>query len=144
MAGVQINMPDKTIFETDIKILIAHINYGGHLANDAVLSICQEARIRFLESLGYTELDIGEGRATIMADAAIRFLSEAYRGQEIAVSIGVDNISRCSFRLYYLLNNKQSGKAIAKVSTGIVSFDYKQKKVVSLPAPFKKQLLGTQ
>jgi len=144
MARVELNIPEKIIFETDIEVLISHINYGGHVGNDAILSICQEARIRFLESIGYTELDIGEGIATIMADASIRFLSEAYRGQEIAVSIGVDGITRCSFCLYYLLHNKHSGKSIAKVSTGIVSFDYKLKKVVALPAPFKKQLLGTR
>jgi hypothetical protein len=44
------------------------INYGGHLGNDAVLSLVHEARVRFLKQQGYTENNI-EGAGIIMADA---------------------------------------------------------------------------
>jgi hypothetical protein len=39
MARVKIDLPDKFIFKTEIPIRINDINYGGHLGNDAVLSI---------------------------------------------------------------------------------------------------------
>jgi len=75
MARIKIELPGKFIFKTEITIRVSDLNYGGHLGNDSVLSICHEARLRFLKHLGYSELDV-EGSGIIMSDAAIQYKGE--------------------------------------------------------------------
>uniref|UniRef100_UPI0040486BD4 acyl-CoA thioesterase n=1 Tax=Roseivirga sp. TaxID=1964215 RepID=UPI0040486BD4 len=134
MPRVKIELPEHFIFETNIQIRISDINYGGHLGNDSVLSIIHEARFRFFNSLGYKdELSI-DGFGTIQADVAIAYKGEAFHGETIKVQIAVDEISRKSFELVYLLSTPQ--KEIARAKTGIAMFDYEENKVVSLPEPF--------
>ena len=70
MSRVQIKLPETFVFHTDIAVQIGDINYGNHLANDAVLRLCHEARLRFLHALGFSEMDVA-GVGLIMADAAI-------------------------------------------------------------------------
>ena len=88
MARVKIELPREFIFKTEIPIRINDINYGGHLGNDAVLSIAHEARLRFLKQHNFTELDAG-GAGIIMVDAAIQYKAEGFYGDIITVEIAV-------------------------------------------------------
>jgi len=47
MSRVRFKLPDRFLFTTEIPLRVSDINYGGHLGNDAVLSLAQEARMRF-------------------------------------------------------------------------------------------------
>jgi acyl-CoA thioesterase FadM len=137
MARIKLGLPEKFHFTTDINVRISDINYGGHLGNDAVLSIIHEARMRFLKSLGFSELDCG-GPGIIMSDAAIVFKSESFYGDIISASVGVDEFNPMGCDIYYQLLNKESGKEIARAKTGIAFFDYEQRKLAKVPEAFKK------
>lgn len=135
MARIKLTLPEKVLFTTTLDTQIGHINYGGHLANDAVLSLTHEARIRFLKSLGCTEMDIG-GAALIMSDAMISFRSEAFHGEKLKFDIGSDEISRFGFDLYYRISEVNTGREVAWVKTGMASFSYHDRKLVPLPESF--------
>lgn len=77
MGRIELNMPQQYSFSTEVEVRIGDINYGGHLGNDALLSLIHEARMRYFAALGYTELSLG-GVGTIMADSAIVYKSEAF------------------------------------------------------------------
>ncbi|MCW8811925.1 MAG: acyl-CoA thioesterase, partial [Chlorobium sp.] len=77
MARIKVELPEKFHFRTEIQIRITDINYGGHLGNDSLLSIIHEARLRFLNHLGYSESNV-EGIGIIMVDAGIQYKSEAF------------------------------------------------------------------
>lgn len=136
MARIKLGLPEKFHFSTDISVRIGDINYGGHLGNDAVLSIIHEARMRFLKNLGFSELDCG-GPGLIMSDAAIVFKSESFYGDIISVSVGVDEFNPMGCDIYYQLLNKENGKEIARAKTGIVFFDYEKRKPEKVPEKFK-------
>ena len=72
MTRVEINLPEKFIYTTEITLRISDINYNDHLGNDTMLSLAQEARLRFLSKYGFTELNIA-GAGIIMVDAAVRY-----------------------------------------------------------------------
>lgn len=48
---------DKPLFQTALTVQVGDVNYGGHLANDAVLRLCHEVRMRWLATLGWSEMD---------------------------------------------------------------------------------------
>jgi len=55
-------------FQFAYRVGVADINYGGHVANSAVLNFFQDARIAYLAALGpYSEIDLG-GCGIIMPD----------------------------------------------------------------------------
>lgn len=139
MARVIIEIPDKFIIKTEIPIRINDINYGGHLGNDAVLSIAHEARLRFLKQHNFTELNV-DGAGIIMVDAAVQYKAEALYGDIISVEVAVTDVTKVGCDFVYRCTNKNTGTVIAIVKTGIVFYDYKNKKVQPVPEKFKSVL----
>ncbi len=86
MPRIKLELPDKFHFHTEIPVRITDLNYGNHLANDALLSILHETRIQFLGHLGYTEVNI-EGYGIIMGDAAIIYKSQSYYGDILKIAL---------------------------------------------------------
>ena len=123
MARIQINLPDKFIFSTNISIRISDINYGGHLAHDSILSLTHEARVRFLNSLGYSEANI-DGSGIIISDAALVYKTEAFYGPILKVEIAVNNFNKYGCDFYYKLTDHDSEKEVSRAKTGIVFYDY--------------------
>lgn len=132
---VKLQMPDKYDFTCDFVLRVTDMNYGNHLGNDRILVLAQEGRALFLKSIGCTEFDLF-GASIIQADAAIVYKSEGYAGDLIKCHIKVENISRSSFDLMYLFENTTTGKTLVFCKTGMVCYDYKEKKVVGVPDRF--------
>ena len=129
-------MPGRFHFTTEIPLRVSDINYGGHLGNDAVLAIAQEARMRFLQSHGWTELDVS-GVGIIMTDAALVYRSEAFYGDVLTIDVAVADMQQLGCDFLFRVTNKASGKEVALVKTGIVFFDYAKRKPAPVPAPFR-------
>ena len=128
-------MPDKKLTEVKVLVRISDINYGNHLGNDSLVSIIHEARILWLKSLNYTELNI-EGTGLIMSDLAVEYKNESFYGDELTIAIFAGEISPVSFELYYSITNQEE-KLIAKAKTGMVCYDYGLKKVTAVPGKLK-------
>jgi acyl-CoA thioesterase FadM len=129
-------LPDRFLFTTEIPLRVSDINYGGHLGNDAVLSLAQEARMRFLCSHGWTEQDV-TGVGIIMTDAVVVYRSEAFYGDVLTIDVAVADIGEIGCDFLFRMVNKASGKEIARGKTGIVFFNYANRKPSSVPAEFR-------
>jgi acyl-CoA thioesterase FadM len=70
MPRVQLEPRARYPFAWEITVRTTDLNYGGHLGNDRVLSLVHEARVAFLASHGWTELDCG-GASLIMAETGL-------------------------------------------------------------------------
>ena len=143
MERVKITLPPSFTFSTNISIRITDLNYGGHVGNDSFLSLVHEARQQFLVHYGYTELDFS-GTSLIMADAVIEYKHELTYGQELKISVTAGGFDKIGFDLFYLLEVKIDGNWITagKVKTGMMCFDYKAKKRVSVPQEAIELLMG--
>ena len=136
MPRAKLELPSKFDFSTEIPLRITDINYNDHLGNDAILSIIHEARVRFYKKYGFTELDI-DGAGTIMSDAILVYKSEAHYGDIVRIDIAVHDLQKKSFDFLYLLTNKETGKEIARAKTGIVFYDYQNRKIIDIPLKFR-------
>jgi acyl-CoA thioester hydrolase len=142
MARIKIDTPASFCFSTPFAVRITDLNYGAHVGNDNVLSFLHEARVRFLASLGYSEMDL-EGVGLIMSDAALVFKNEIYYGDDLMISIQPAEVSRIGFELIYKIEKKSSGQLIsaALAKTAMVCFDYSLKKIVNLPEAVRTKLI---
>lgn len=139
MARVKVELPEVFLYSTDIQVRIDDINYGNHLGNDALLSLLHEARIRFLQHFGLQELDI-QGLGILIADAAIQYKAQAFRGEILRMQIGLADIGRKGCDIVYSCTNLDSGQEIARAKTGIVFFDYQKQQVARIPDLFLQNL----
>ena len=136
MTRVRLEMPEGFLFTTAIPLRVSDINYGGHLGNDAVLSLAQEARMRFLRSHGWTEQDV-RGVGMIMRDAVVVYRSEAFYGDVLTIDVAVADMGQLGCDFLFRMVNKESGKEVAEVKTGMVFFDYSKRKPSPIPAEFR-------
>lgn len=139
MPRIKITIPEKFIFKTEIPIRITDINYGGHLGNDSMLSIVHEARVKFLNHLGYSESNV-EGVGIIMIDAGVQYKSEGFYGDNLLIEMSVNDFSGIGCDFIYRIANKESKKEIALAKTGIVFFDYEKRKTASVPSAFRNKI----
>jgi acyl-CoA thioester hydrolase len=139
MARIQIQLPEHFLFETVLPVCISDINYGSHMTNDAILRFAHEARLRFLQAHGYSEMD-AEGYGIIMADAAICYKAEVFHGASLRIRVGISDISRHGFDLVYQAVDDNSKQEVARLKTGIVFFDYKVRKIARIPEQFLSRI----
>lgn len=138
MARIKIVFPEHYLATLSIPVRITDINYGNHVGNDAFVTIIHEARMQWLQHHGYTELNV-EGIGLIMSDLVLEFRNQSYYGDIVDVKLGAGEISRVSFELYYQLIAKRNNEIIllANAKTGMVCYNYSEKKVVEIPEKLK-------
>ena len=95
------------------------MNYGNHLDNALLLTVVSEARLRFLKSMGYTELDV-DGLGIIVADAALQYKSEGHHGETMRVEMTAAEFGKYGCDLYWRMSEAQSAREVARGKTGIV------------------------
>jgi len=139
MARVKIALPPTFRFATTLPVRITDLNYGGHLGNDALLSILHEVRVQFLAALGEREVDPATQLGFIMADVAIEYKAEAFYGDVLHVEVGVNDLGKYGFDLVYQVKN-QAGREVARAKTGMLTFDYNARKLRPLPAELAARL----
>jgi acyl-CoA thioesterase FadM len=146
MARLKMQLPESFHFSCSIPIRITDINYGGHVGNDTVLSLIHEARMQFLYSIGYSEMNFG-GSGMIMADVTIEFKSEIFYGDTIIAHVTAGEISKIGFELFYKLEtyrNQQDSNMllIANAKTSMICYNYEKKKIVAIPEEAKAKLIN--
>jgi len=138
MARIRIELPGKCIGVFTIPVRITDINYGNHVGNNSFVEIIHEARMQFLRQYNFTEKQVA-GTSLIMNDLAIEFKREAFYKDDLEVKLFAGEISRASFELFYSISALREGGTvlIANAKTGMVCFDYDEKKVVTMPEELK-------
>ena len=136
MARVKLNLDGVAfVFRTEMEVRITDINYGRHVGNDAMLGLLHEARLRFLAHFGFSEEDIG-GVGMLMGDAVVQFKAVAFRGDRLAVELGLADVERRTYDLMYRVTRTGDGAVVALAKTGMVAFDYATNRLADLPAVF--------
>ena len=141
MARIKLEMPAVYPFRTELTVRITDINYGGHLGNSNVLDLIHEARVRFLKSFGYSEIDV-EGFGTIMLDSVVIYKAQAFAGDVLQIEVAAGDFSRLGCDIFYRITKKEGGAEVVLAKTGIAVFDYANQKRISPPEAFVKKLGG--
>ena len=137
MARVKLDPPSDVAYRTQMVVQVGDLNYGNHLANDAVLKMVHEARIRWLASGGMSELDAG-GAGLIMADAMVQYLAQSFHGEMLELSIAIGEMSSSGFEIYTTITRQSDDQVIAVIKNGMVFFDYHAQKVAKVPERFRR------
>ncbi len=141
MERIKLTLPANFTFATILFIRVTDLNYGGHVGNDTFLTLMQEARQQFLLQHGYTELNFA-GVGIMIADAAVEYKKELNYGDAVKISVAATGFDKYSFDLYYKLEIVSGDTFVlaGKGKTGVLCYDYEQKKMVSVPGGVREKL----
>ena len=137
MARVKITLPAHFPFSTEMDVRITDINYGNHLANDAVLSLLHEARVRWLRSHGLHEGDVG-GTVLIMADAAVAYRAEGFAGDQLTIEVAAVDATRVGCDVVYRITRNSDRRVLVEAKTGVVFLDRESRRLTRLPAAMQQ------
>ena len=146
MKRPRIEIPERFPHETRLRVRISDVNYGGHLGNDALLSLLQEARLAFLATFGCSETDASgkadargaqagapAGPGLILTDAVLLYRAQAYHGDEIRIRTAPAELARTGFRLVHQVVHADTGREIARAAIGLAFFDYAAGRPARMP-----------
>ena len=126
-------------FSIPYRVRVVDINYGGHVANSAVLNFFQDGRIAYLKHLGgYSEIDIGNECGIILPEAHVKYLAEMFLDDELVIGVRIKQLGRSSFDMVYRI--ERDGVATAAGETALVCFDYRQRKPRRLDVQFREKV----
>jgi acyl-CoA thioesterase FadM len=66
----------------------------------------------------------------------VQFKAVAFRGDRLAVEMGLADVERRTFDLMYRVTRLGDGATVALAKTGMVAFDYAANRMAELPAAF--------
>ena len=140
MPRLKLKECDAYRFSTHLDVRVTDVNYGGHLGNDAVAGLIQQARIETLKRLNAGEMDLGDGKTgLIQSDLAIVFKGEAFLGDGLRIDLEFTEIKGSSFRNCYRI--VRGDDLIVLAEAGFVAFDYDARKTVPLPDVFRAAIM---
>lgn len=119
------------MFTTTLTVHLDHINYGGHLAHDKLLTLMHEARLQFFDRLGQSELDF-YGISLILKSLNVTYRQEAFRGDKLTFAITIVEVRGSGFSLHYDIR-QQDNDRIAEAKIVLVGFDYGKRRIARLP-----------
>lgn len=135
MAIVELNLPEAYTFSTKLTVRVSEINYGNHVGNDRMVTLLHEARLRFLQSHGFNEFNIG-GVGLIVTDLMVKFRSEAFVGDVLSIEVGVCDFNKYGCDFIYRVTNAEDQRDVTLAKTGVVFYDYDERKMTQIPKVF--------
>lgn len=127
------------MYETEYKVIVSDINYGGHMGNERALIIFQQTRMEWLNSIGYDETNI-EGKGMIQLESHVYYLKEIFLGEILRCRITNIEPEKITFNINYEIIN-QKGETAIKGSTKMAVFDYEKKRVSRIPQELLRLLV---
>jgi acyl-CoA thioester hydrolase len=135
VARVNLVLPESFTFKTVLDVRVTEINYGNHVGNDRMVSLLHEARLRFLRSFGFGEFNIS-GLGIMVTDLMVEFKSESFVGENLQFEVGVDDFNKYGCDFIYRVTCADEGRLVTLAKTGIVFFDYDERKIAKIPKKF--------
>lgn len=127
---------EKSIYKTQIGVLVSHLNYGNHLGHDSLFSILQEARMRWLKSNNMSEGHVGDNVGYLIVEVSASYRAESYHGDMLEIEFYPSNIKRATFTINYRVQNILNKKLVAYAKTEQACFDYSKKTISRIPNQF--------
>lgn len=139
MARLQLEFPEaQYCYSTRLTVRVTDINAAGHLGNDSMISMISEARARFLYQFGIRETR-EDGIGIIVTDLATTYKAEAHARDQLLFEVGVMDFNRHGGDITFRISRPDDRTLVAMAKSGFVFFDYRNSRVVAMPAAFHRK-----
>jgi len=139
MPRIKLQEQPRYEFQYEVVVQPRDVNTAGHLGHESLIALVHSARANLLRSLGLSESDLGDGRTgVIMFDLAVNYRGEGFLFDALRIESHVGEVTRNGFRLFHRLT--RDGQPLALVETGLLAYNYKERRIVQVPPIFVQAL----
>ncbi|NYD98940.1 acyl-CoA thioesterase FadM [Kineosphaera limosa] len=125
MARLKLEYPDQAYtHSTTLQVRFDDINAGMHLAHDRLVSFVAEARSRFLEHLGISEIGDERTPGVIVSDLAVVYRAEARLRDTLRLDSGIVDLTRYGGDVICRVIRESDGTLVGVAKVNLVFFDY--------------------
>ena len=140
MPRIKLDPRDRYQHTYETTIEVTDLNYGNHMGNDALVGIIHRARVHLLHRLGAGETNLGDGKTGILlTDLVVNYKGEGFLFDTLIVESTIGELRPKGFRMFHRITTEQN-RLIALAETGIVAFDYHNRKVAQIPESFVSKI----
>lgn len=141
MTRITIVFPNTILYREEKQMFADEMNRGGHLGFERAVALIAGVRIRFFHHFGIHDVD-SEGRGIIISDLAVRYKAEILAGERLRIEVAAGNPAKKGCDIFYRILKASSGRAALLAKTGIVFFDYSERRTIPMPEAFRQRLFG--
>lgn len=124
--------------EIQVTVRFGETDALGHVNNTSYFIYLEEARIRFIEALGF-DMNV-EYWNFILASTKLDFINQGFFNQVLTIKTYVSKVGTKSFELMHEISCSQTGEVIAKGNAVMVYFDFELQKSSQIPEDIREQL----
>ncbi|MFY8022338.1 MAG: acyl-CoA thioesterase [Bacteroidia bacterium] len=122
----------KELIQISIKPYWSQMDVLGHINNSVYFTYCEQARIAWLEQIGFGHSFNGKSKVgPVIINAACTFHKAVVYPSDLTVTVFGAELGRSSFMTYYEIT--QQGILYTSGSSKIVWVDYELEKSVEVP-----------
>ncbi|WP_462411805.1 acyl-CoA thioesterase [Neobacillus sp. Marseille-QA0830] len=124
--------------EIQVTVRFGETDALGHINNTSYFIYLEEARIRFIETLGFS-LNTNQWNF-ILASTKCDFISQGYFNQNLLIRTYVSKIGTKSFDLNHDIICAKTNQKIAKGKAVMVCFDFDKQRSETIPESLRNAL----
>jgi acyl-CoA thioester hydrolase len=125
-------------FYHPIEVRYGDLDPQGHVNNARYLTYMEQARIRYIQHLGLWKggsfMDVG----IILADFHVTFRAPVTFGQSVRVGVRVDRLGNKSMDTHYVIEDAETGQALAEGASVLVAYDYHNSRSIPIPEEWRR------
>ncbi|HLO16558.1 MAG TPA: thioesterase family protein [Anaerolineales bacterium] len=128
-------------FYHPVEVRYGDLDPQGHVNNAKYLTYFEQARVAYWIELGlFTKDQSFMELGVILADVHITYFEPIYFGRLIKVGVHIARLGNKSMTWEQNIIDVDSGKELAKGEVVMVSYDYKQKRTISIPPEWREKI----
>ena len=140
MPRIELDLPERFPFKTEIGVRTMDLDFSGRLSNQALLTLMGEARVKFMRSMGYQDGDV-EGARTVMVDAAMIHEAGCAAEEVLAFEMTAEAFSPTGCDLFYRVTNARTGVLVARAKMAMDFIDPDTASPVAVPGRFRTRFV---
>lgn len=129
------------IHRTQLPIRTFHTDAFGHVNNSRYLELLEEARWRFAEDIGLTELMQEVGLGFIIIDLKLRFRQPVRVGDTVTVATSLNTLGTASGEVHQSLYRESAKSVAVKGVFHFILIDRETEKSVAIEGRIRQRLL---
>ena len=135
---LSISENDLFVFEMRLEVMSSHLNKRGSLAEESILFLLQEARMRYLAEESMTETALVDNVGFMISQATINYRTEAAYADELRIQIYASRFAQKSrlFSFHYRIIRVSDNAVIADAATQHEFYNYQTKRLAFAPSKF--------
>jgi acyl-CoA thioester hydrolase len=121
----------------EVAVAWAEMDYFRHVNHAVFFRYMEEARIAYLERIGFREVSDTQPMGPILASAHARYRHPVVYPDTLAVGARTPEVGEDRFTMEYRVVSRKTGEVAAEGGGVLVSYDYAAGRKVPLPAAIR-------